>query len=244
VTQAYDRGDFDGVGFVFSRTDDFFGVDLDHVRDPASGEISVEAHAIILELDSYTEVSVSGAGLHIYGRVKLPSGGRRRGCIELYDEGRYFCVTGHRVDGTPEIIHARTAQIARFHTKTFGVLQTSSNSRTRSLGAELVFGGSEKVLALSHSGSAMPQPSADDTKVLDCLREALGEKFSDLYDLGTWQKYYPTQSEGDLALLGMLARVASGDRIRMDQMFQLRRWGNAISGAGVETIASVRSREL
>src|ERR1700686_2179338 len=51
-------------GFVF--------VDLDHVRNAATGEVKPEAQAIIDLLDSYTEVSASGSGFHIVCRGTLP----------------------------------------------------------------------------------------------------------------------------------------------------------------------------
>jgi putative DNA primase/helicase len=54
-----------GVGFVFTPEDPYTGIDLDHVRDPETGLVSPEAWDIVRALDSYTEWSVSGTGLHI-----------------------------------------------------------------------------------------------------------------------------------------------------------------------------------
>jgi primase-polymerase (primpol)-like protein len=69
------EGDYDGIGFVFTASDPFSGVDLDACVDPKSGEIASWASAIVRELDSYTEFSPSGTGLHVLFRAKLPSGG-------------------------------------------------------------------------------------------------------------------------------------------------------------------------
>jgi primase-polymerase (primpol)-like protein len=44
--------------------------------------------------DSYSEISFSGNGLHIIVEGEIPSG-RRRGCIEMYDNARFFTVTGN-----------------------------------------------------------------------------------------------------------------------------------------------------
>ena len=55
------------------------------------------ASEIVRELDSYTEFSPSGTGLHVLLRAKLPPGGNRRGRIEIYDRGRFFTVTGRRL---------------------------------------------------------------------------------------------------------------------------------------------------
>lgn len=67
---------YDGIGFVFSSDDDIIGIDLDHCRDAASGQITPEARKIITDTNSYAEVSVSGTGVHIILKGKIP--GRSR----------------------------------------------------------------------------------------------------------------------------------------------------------------------
>ena len=54
------------------------------------------AQAIIDECDSYTEISPSTKGVHIWVRGKVPAGGNRRGRMEMYDQNspRYMTVTG------------------------------------------------------------------------------------------------------------------------------------------------------
>lgn len=86
--------EYDGIGFVFSPDDPYVGIDLDHCRNPGTGEIQEWAAAIIRQLNGYAEVSPSGTGVHIIVRGSLPEGGRRKGQIEMYDRGRYFTVTG------------------------------------------------------------------------------------------------------------------------------------------------------
>lgn len=39
-----------GVGFMFTEADPFCGIDLDHVRDPATGQTTAQAAAIIADL--------------------------------------------------------------------------------------------------------------------------------------------------------------------------------------------------
>ncbi len=62
---AMERVRADGIGFVFSDDDNIIGVDLDHVRDPASGAIKPWALGVIEALQSYTELSPSGTGFHV-----------------------------------------------------------------------------------------------------------------------------------------------------------------------------------
>jgi len=98
----------DGLGFVFTDDVSITGVDLDKCRDPDSGDLEDWAEDIIDQLDSYTEVSPSGTGVHILVGGELTAGGNRRGRVEMYDSDRYFTVTGAHLDGTPAEI--RTCQ--------------------------------------------------------------------------------------------------------------------------------------
>ena len=100
-----------GVGFVFCADDPYAGVDLDHCRDPQTGELEPSAERIIRQLDSYTEVSPSGTGVKIWVRARLPGDRNRTGHIEIYDRARFFTVTGQHLPGTPTTIEDRQAQL-------------------------------------------------------------------------------------------------------------------------------------
>src|SRR5215203_5725254 len=95
---------YEGIGFVFTSEDDLCGVDLDKCLDPETGEIEPWAWAIIKELDSYTELSPSGTGVHVLVRATLPEGRNRKGRFEAYDRRRYFTVTGEHLAGTPRVV--------------------------------------------------------------------------------------------------------------------------------------------
>jgi len=99
---ARDRFCCDGIGFVFTCDDPYVGIDLDHCRDPRSGQIVPEAQAIIDEFATYAEASVSGSGVHLILRGVMPPGSRHRGRIdglevEVYEKGRYFVTTGEEL---------------------------------------------------------------------------------------------------------------------------------------------------
>src|SRR5215217_7637988 len=68
AVEAYREQGYDGIGFVFSKDDPFCGVDLDGCLDPQTEEIESWAQEIIRELNSYTEVSPSGTGVHVLVR--------------------------------------------------------------------------------------------------------------------------------------------------------------------------------
>jgi hypothetical protein len=96
--------DFAGLGFALG--DGLIGIDLDDVLDPVTGALTPEAAELVELLGTYGEVSPSGAGIKLFLRgdplpagtphaAELPYAGR----IEYYDRGRYFTVTGRRIEG-------------------------------------------------------------------------------------------------------------------------------------------------
>jgi putative DNA primase/helicase len=94
--RAYESDGYDGVGFVFSSGDPYVGVDLDDCVDPGTGEVALWALQTSEGLDSYTELSPSGKGLHIIVRGKVPRP-LKRDQIEMYCMERFFTMTGHIV---------------------------------------------------------------------------------------------------------------------------------------------------
>ena len=108
---AYRERGFDGIGFTFTRDDPFCGLDLDHCLVPESGQLEAWAQEIVDELDSYTEISPSGTGVHILVRATLPDGRNRKGPVEMYGHGRYFTMSGRHLAGTPRTIENRQEQV-------------------------------------------------------------------------------------------------------------------------------------
>ena len=104
-----------GLGFVFVKTAGIIGIDLDHCRDADGGTLEPWAEAIVRALESYTEVSPSGTGVHIYVRGGLPPGRRKKGSVEVYEAGRFFTMTGNHIEDTPTSIEDRPDQLSDFH---------------------------------------------------------------------------------------------------------------------------------
>jgi hypothetical protein len=102
VSRINDPG-ISGIGFMFAESG-ISGIDLDHVRNAVTGEIEPWAFEIIRRVNSYTEVSPSGTGIHILVESTLPKEGSRKvGQVEVYDSGRFFTVTGDTLPGFTEI---------------------------------------------------------------------------------------------------------------------------------------------
>jgi putative DNA primase/helicase len=94
-----------GVGIVL--TSGIVGIDLDHCI--INGQLNDEASLLTAALPTYTEYSPSTdmnglpTGLHVWlENVSLPGRFRRRDTVEMYQDGRYFTVTGHAIQEPPE----------------------------------------------------------------------------------------------------------------------------------------------
>lgn len=98
-----------GVGFVLNG-DGVLCLDLDHCLTP-DGELLRGPAGLLDRLpDTYTEVSPSGDGLHVWLRGELPRSGRLRlfGVpVEGYMHSRFITVTARRWRSTP----SRLAQL-------------------------------------------------------------------------------------------------------------------------------------
>ena len=200
---ALEEGRYDGIGFQLGPP--FVGIDLDGCRDPESGFIDDGARAIIERLNSYTEVSPSGRGVHIFVTGELPAGRRRTKGIELYGRARYFTVTGRHVAGTPLTVEARSLELAALHLHVFGSAKP----------VEVPLRANPKRSAEPHASTSL-----SDEALLARMRDANnGQRFERLWD-GEWRGDYPSQSEADAALCGILAFWTGRDAERMDQLFR------------------------
>lgn len=195
----------DGIGFVFSDSDPFAGIDLDNcVTD---GNLHPYVAELVTKLDSYTELSPSGNGLHIIVRASI-SGDRRRtgktpwtGAFENYSTGRFFCVTGSPLARTPASVNDRQAELDAIRAELLPTLAPHTN------GAQ----------------AAQPSPAlTDDEELLNnAFGSANGEAFGSLWSSGDVSAYGGDHSRADLALCGMLAFWCGGpDRARIDRLFR------------------------
>ena len=96
-----------GLGFVLNG-DGIACLDLDHAL-AADGSPKPWAAEILRQAgDTYTEVSPSGDGLHVFGYADVRQGRRirREGgyAVEVYGDGRYIAMTGQRFQGAPSTL--------------------------------------------------------------------------------------------------------------------------------------------
>lgn len=196
---TYQAGGFDGLGIALSKEDDLIGVDLDKCLNPDTGELEAESARIVTSLPTYCEVSPSGHGLRLFGFGTLPQGGRRKGKVEMYEDGRYLTVTGHRFNGHDALADI-TTEIAAVHARIFGKVATTSpvDSKPGPAGAL----------------------NLDDAALLDKATKAKnGPEFMRLWS-GDTSDQGGDDSAADLALCNLLAFWTNGDGARVDRLFR------------------------
>jgi putative DNA primase/helicase len=189
AVEACEKYHFDGLGFMFANG--YFGVDLDHVIDNTDF-----CDEFVETLQSYTEYSKSGSGIHIICKGSLPDGARRKGNVEMYSSGRYFICTGKLYNTKYTNIKDCTESIKILHSK---------------------YLPSEKPKV--DSVSFVPVDMAD-IEVIDKARNCkTGYLFNMLYS-GSWQGAYSSQSEADIALCNQLAFWTQRNEAQMDRIFR------------------------
>ena len=191
AVKAVSRYGFDGIGIQFANG--IFGVDLDGVIK--DGKFTAEAQDIIKTMDSYTEYSPSGTGVHILAKGTIPPKDRRKGSVEMYSEGRFFTVTGNTLVGTQEEVKERTAQAAAVHAK---------------------------YLRREEAAPATSQPQELNLSDSELISKAMSAKNGHIFR-ALWNgdtSGYPSQSEADLALCNLLAYWTNGNAYRMDALFR------------------------
>lgn len=225
VWQVYERGGFDGIGYVFSGApDDYVGIDLDHVRDRETGSIrpwtpdqrrgsngrwtsdAPEPSMILAELQTYTEVSPSETGLKLWVKGSFPISGSKSGDFEAYKSGRYFCTTGMRFADAPRVIADCDGQV-------WGVC-------SQFLGAAPVNDSRLDDLSVPRTDAVAP-PEDDAALIEAILANGEDKKFSSLWK-GDWKSFgtYSSQSSADQALANKLVFYSDGDSVRADRLFR------------------------
>jgi hypothetical protein len=195
-------GDYDGVGFVFAEDDPFAGLDLDGCFDE-HGELHPDAARIVDTLDSYSERSPSRTGLHVIVRAGLNGHPRSRtdkvpwgGGIEVYSRGRFFTVTGDRLEDTPDLVLDRQEELDELLAE---LLPAPTRNATPPPTLDMSVRSDSEVLARAFAAK-------NGTKIMALYR---GDRTG-----------YRSESEADQALVSALAFWTGSDPGQLDRLFR------------------------
>ena len=196
-----------GVGFELKAP--YCGIDIDHCINSETGEISKEALDIINIMDSYTEISPSGTGIHILYKndgsthpewhKKKPIDSVQH--LEMYQSDRYFTVTGNIFGGSCQL-NARTIQADLIYK---AYMQDSGKSETPKK---------------QTSAQLLPLTNLPDIDIISkAMKSKNGSSFTALWR-GDTSAYNGDESRADLALCDMLAFWCGGDTAAIDRLFR------------------------
>lgn len=205
---------FDGIGFVFTGSQ-YSGIDIDGCIGEDGSLLDVAKDVLELLPASYTEKSVSGHGLHIIVKGKLPDGcdGFKVDALglEVYSEKRYFTMSGD-VYGDTRSIADGTEGLAILYKK-----YCPANKKKQSQDAK----NTSSVIVHSDSSSC----SLPEEKIIEIISSDKGskdeERAAQLAALwrGDWSGY-ESQSQADQSLCNALAFWTVKDACMMDSIFR------------------------
>ena len=196
---------FDGIGFMLG--DGIFGVDLDNHGDMDAAQFGQLSKEFVDQLDSYTEWSQSGKGVHIICYGTLPEGGRRKGNVEMYDTGRFFACTGNTIKNIP--IQNREKEIVPLWEKYVKSEVVAQDRPTRPQNQTISLSDRELLERIQKSNDA--------------------EDFNAYFDQGDTSRNGGDNSAADLAFCCKLAFWTNSNKAQMDRIFRMsalyrRKW--------------------
>jgi putative DNA primase/helicase len=198
--EAIHKFNCDGLGFYFKPP--YFGIDIDKVTDEinryktGNHEDNIVSEFIEM-MGSYAEYSVSGTGIHIIAKGKLPVGGRRKGNVEMYDSGRFFAMTGDIASEYRIVADDDYGHIRYLHNKYIAKSEVSERK--------------------SVPDQTIDIPESDIIQI--ACNSKNGMRFKLFLD-GGWEQFYNSQSEADMAFANDLAFWTNRDFSKMDSIFR------------------------
>ena len=203
---------YHGIGFVLTLSDPFCFVDFDATTDPVEMQRQQELRDA---LDSYSELSPSGQGLHIICKAMLPNG-RRKGAIEIYSSGRYMTMTGATFDAKP--IEYRQSVASELWASLQGVAANAEFS--------------------AHSE---PETMSDREVYDQGVAATNGAKFLDLWNGDFHTYHHGDHSAADFALIDMLAFYTQ-NREQIARLFLLSGLGKRPKALRVKYVSDMITR--
>lgn len=263
---------FSGLGFMLGedkRTGEtYFGVDLDNHADKVTGlkpyatadDFQEFAYIFINKLNSYTEYSHSGEGVHIICKGHLPNGARKSKGVEMYDYRRFFTMTGKVINNVPirdceEEIKPLWEEYLNKPSMANNNASTSNNStpsKTTQIVAKINENKSVTFEEVEVSNISVSNNLSDYELIEKIRNSQQGADFMRLYN-GDMSAYNNDHSAADMAMCKILAFWTGCDIARMDRIFRQsalmrdkweRRWGDGTYGSHTLELAASTQRDI
>lgn len=192
----------DGLGFYFKAP--YVGIDVDHIpndieRWKQGDKEDNEVQEFMGLTNSYTETSLSGAGIHIIVKGKIPGDRRRKANVEMYETGRFFAMTGNLLGNVRTVSSPKKSQMKFLYNK---YLHTDNIVNLPGTTHEIT-----------------PNDLSEDEIIRRAEESSSGKRFK-LFMRGGWPEFYPSQSEADLAFANDLAFWTGRDFQKMDSIYR------------------------
>ena len=198
VKAAYETEEFDGVGIVFNREDNLVCVDLDDFKDINN----LPAEKYNLTIHSYTELSPSEKGLHIWIKGQKPEWcTTKKNGVEFFGSEKYSFVT---VTGQA------------YHKKN---LPVKENQKLINHIAETYFKEDKKEISTQKKVTVYYKESPDYVVLENMFASKNGQKIKFLFE-GNVSDYENDHSRADLALCNHLAYWTNNNPEQMDRLFR------------------------
>lgn len=179
-----ERQGYHGLGFVFSKNDNYVGVDIDHVYDPETQEWNDFALEEVLKLNSYAELSPSCTGAHVIVKGEKPPERCRANNWEMYQAGRYFTFTGNHIPDTPKSINEAPEALRDLYNRRINIEPKKRGRPKKNIVVEAI--------------------GLTDAEIIEkCRRARNFEAFETLYN-GNFSEFL-SQSDADLSLCRRLS---------------------------------------
>ena len=200
---ALNRNIGEGLGFFLGEG--YIGIDIDKVSDDIMAySLDYRASSMtadfLREISTYAELSPSKTGLHFIGKGKVPGERKRHKNLEIYDEGRFFTVTGNVIkDKDRSHIKPIEQELLPLYQKYMPAVGNQiEHKETRN----------EQGKRSTRENPFKQRYGKSSNDVLELLFEKgyfhyTGEDLRRIY-YGNYESYFNSQSEADFFMLGRL----------------------------------------
>lgn len=197
IYEAYENGIGEGIGFVLSDTDPYACIDIDEISNvhdlPALAQEIVNL--------SYSELSPSGQGIHVWVRYKHDKETYMNKNVklkyEIYDRKRLITFTGEALNDLPI---SEGKEIESFIEKVFKREETDS--------------------ALPQQSNEHGKAALSESEIIKIAEKSKNGNRFKLFMNGGWEQLYSSQSEADMAFVNDLAFWTNCDYQMMDSIFR------------------------